>query len=119
MPSASRLGDSIAGTTAGEHSGHPTAHSPLPITGNISGNCSGDVFVNGKPAAYVGSITTERDACCGSSLGSVGSGSGSVFINGKPAARVGDSLNATMAAGRSPAAAGMSLLEDNPWKTTQ
>ena len=100
MPSASRLGDSIADTTAGEHSGHPTAHSPLPITGNISGNCSGDVFVNGKPAAYVGSITTERDACCGSSLGSVGSGSGSVFINGKPAARVGDSLNAHNGSGQ-------------------
>ena len=100
MPSASRLGDSIAGTTAGEHSGHPTAHSQLPITGNISGNCSGDVFVNGQPAAYVGSITTERDACCGSSLGSVGSGSGSVFINGKPAARVGDSLNAHNGSGQ-------------------
>ena len=52
MPSAARLGDSIAGTTAGEHSGHATPHSPLPITGSISGNCSGDVFINGQPAAY-------------------------------------------------------------------
>lgn len=48
MPSAARLGDSIAGTTAGEHSGHATPHSPLPITGSISGNCSGDVFINGS-----------------------------------------------------------------------
>ena len=74
MPSAARLGDSIAGTTAGEHSGHATPHSPLPITGSISGNCSGDV--------------------CGSSQGSVGAGSGTVFINGHQAARVGDALNA-------------------------
>lgn len=81
MPSAARLGDSIAGTTAGEHSGHATPHSPLPITGSISGNCSGDVFINGQPAAYVGSVTTENDACCGSSQGSVGAGSGTVFIN--------------------------------------
>lgn len=94
MPSAARLGDSIAGTTAGEHSGHATPHSPLPITGSISGNCSGDVFINGKPAAYVSSVTTENDACCGSSQGSVGAGSGTVFINGHQAARVGDALNA-------------------------
>lgn len=94
MPSAARLGDSIAGTTAGEHSGHATPHSPLPITGSISGNCSGDVFINGQPAAYVGSVTTENDACCGSSKGSVGAGSGTVFINGHQAARVGDALNA-------------------------
>ena len=66
----------------------------LPITGTISGGCSGDVFINGRPAAYVGSTTTENDACCGSSQGSIAQGSSSVFINGKPAARIGDTLAA-------------------------
>ena len=93
MPKAARLNDSIVGTTAGEHSGHAAPHPPSPITGQISGGCSGDVFINSLPAATVGSITTELDECCGSSQGTVAVGSGSVFINGKPAARVGDALN--------------------------
>lgn len=100
MPSAARITDSIRGTTAGEHSGHRHAHGPLPISGEISGGCSGDVFVNGLAAATLGSVTTERDACCGSSYGSVGAGSGSVFVNGKPAARVGDALNAHNGTGK-------------------
>lgn len=95
MPAAARLSDSVLGTTAGEHSGHSEPpHGPLTITGMISGAVSGNVFVNGRGAATVGSITTEYDGCCGSSQGSVGAGSGSVFINGKPAARLGDALNA-------------------------
>lgn len=106
MPGAARQGDAIQGTTAGEHNGHATPHGPLPITGTISGGCSGDVFINGQPAAYVGSTTTENDACCGSSQGSIAQGSGSVFINGKPAARIGDALAAHMAPGPSPLAAG-------------
>lgn len=106
MPSAARLGDAITGTTAGEHSGHTTPHGPTPITGNISGNCSPDVFINGQPAATIGSTTTEMDACCGSSQGSVGAGSGTVFINGKPAARVGDALNAHNGTGQVSAGSG-------------
>ncbi len=94
MPGAARQGDAIQGTTAGEHNGHATPHGPLLITGTISGGCSGDVFINGRPAAYVGSTTTENDACCGSSQGSIAHGSSSVFINGKPAARIGDTLAA-------------------------
>ena len=94
MPSAARLTDSIRGITAGEHSGHRIPHSPSTITGNISGGCSGDVFVNGLRAATVGSVTEEHDSCCGTSSGSVRDGSGSVFVNGKPAARLGDALNA-------------------------
>ena len=94
MPQAARLNDSIQGTTAGEHSGHSPTHPPLPITGEISGNCSGDVLINGRPAAYIGSVTTELDGCCGSSPGAVGAGSSSVFINGIPAARQGDALAA-------------------------
>lgn len=92
MPEAARLNDSVEGITAGEHSGHTPPHTPEPFTGEVSGGCSGDVFINGLPAATVGSVTTERDSCCGSSNGQVAVGSGSVFINGKPAARKGDAL---------------------------
>ena len=91
MAGAARLGDAILGT-AGEHSGHTVPHSPVTISGSISGNCSDNVFINGKPAATVGSITTENDACCGSSNGTIAVGSNKVFINGKPAARIGDAL---------------------------
>ena len=69
MPNAARLTDAVDGTTAGEHSGHVPPHSPEPFNGEISGACSGDVRVNGLAAATVGSITTERDGCCGSSQG--------------------------------------------------
>lgn len=99
MPEAARLNDSVVGTTAGEHSGHVPPHSPEPFGGQISSGCSGDVFINGLPAATAGSITTETDVCCGSSQGSVAVGSGSVFINGKPAARVGDALAAHSGSG--------------------
>lgn len=99
MPSAARLNDSVSGTTAGEHSGHITPHGPAGFSGEISGGCSGTVFINGRPAATAGSITVERDSCCGSSGGSVAAGSGSVFIGGKPAARVGDTLAAHSGSG--------------------
>lgn len=92
MPSAARLGDAVTGTTAGEHSGHVPPHSPEQFSGEISGGCSSDVFINGMSAAVAGSTTTERDGCCGSSQGSVAVGSGSVFIGEKPAARLGDAL---------------------------
>lgn len=94
MPEAARLNDSVTGTTAGEHSGHAAPHGPETFGGNISSGCSGDVFINGRPAATVGSVTTETDSCCGSSQGAVAEGSSSVFINGRPAARKGDALAA-------------------------
>ena len=87
MPQAARITDAVAGTTAGEHTGHVPPHSPEPFSGEISGACS------------VGSITTERDGCCGSSQGAVGAGSGTVRINGKPAARMGDTLAAHSGSG--------------------
>jgi len=94
MPAAARLNDSVSGTTGG------SAHSPETFTGEISSGCSGDVFINGLPAATVGSVTTERDSCCGSSNGSIASGSGSVFINGRPTARQGDDLSAHSGSGK-------------------
>uniref|UniRef100_A0AAU8B546 Baseplate wedge protein n=1 Tax=Dulem virus 34 TaxID=3145752 RepID=A0AAU8B546_9CAUD len=92
MPEAARLTDAVAGTTAGEHSGHVPPCAPEPFAGEISAACSADVRINGLGAATVGSVTTERDGCCGSSAGAVAAGSGTVRINGKPAARLGDAL---------------------------
>ena len=94
MPEAARLGDTVYGITSGEHNGHTPPHSASAFTGTISGDCSGNVIINGRPAAMVGSITTESDECCGTSQGSVAVGSTSVYINGRPAARLGDILSA-------------------------
>ena len=65
MPQAARITDAVAGTTAGEHTGHVPTHSPEPFSGEISGACSGTVRINGLSAATVGSITTERLAAVG------------------------------------------------------
>lgn len=94
MPTAARLGDAVAGTTDGEHGGHIYPHSPETFSGEITGACSRNVYINARPAASSGSQTTERDGCCGSSLGAVAQGSKSVRINGKAAARRGDPLAA-------------------------
>ena len=77
MPGAARQGDAIQGTTAGEHNGHATPHGPLPITGTISGGCSGDVFINGKPAARIGDTLAAHNG-----TGAVSDGSGDVLIGG-------------------------------------
>lgn len=94
MPAAARLNDTVAGVTAGEHCGHNPPHGPLAFVGEICGGCSASVYINGRPAAVVGSQTVERDACCGSSNGAVAEGSAAVFINGTSAARIGDPLAA-------------------------
>lgn len=99
MPAAARITDAVAGVTAGEHSGHVPPCAPEPFSGEISAACSGDVRINALAAAVVGSVTTERDGCCGSSTGAVAAGSGTVRINGKPAARLGDALAAHSGAG--------------------
>ena len=92
MPNGASLPVGGVGTNAGEPWGHVPPHSPEPFTGEISGACSGNVRINGLAAATVGSTTTERDGCCGSSQGAVAAGSGTVRINGKAAARTGDAL---------------------------
>lgn len=99
MPAAARMTDSVAGTTAGEHTGHVLPHAPEPFTGEISGACSHNVRINGLSAAVAGSATTERDGCCVSSRGAVAGGSGTVRIGRKPAARMGDALAAHSGAG--------------------
>ena len=94
MAGAARQGDSVLGITVGEHAGHAHPHSPMQFTGTVSGGCSSNVYVNGRPAAMVGSSTIERDGCCGAGTGNIVGGSSSVFINGSPAARDGDALRA-------------------------
>lgn len=98
MSGVARLGDSITGTTTGEHHGHynedgEPIHGVGTITGSISSNCSSNVYVNGKPVAFVGSSTTEYDNC-GTGYGKVATGSSKVYVNGKPIARNGDSISA-------------------------
>lgn len=100
MPKAARLNDTVQGVTAGEHSEHIPPHAPMVFTGEISGNVSSKVFINHRPAAWVSSITTERDACCGASNGIVAQGSSKVFIQGRPAARIDDLLAPHSGAGK-------------------
>ena len=56
---------------------------------------SGDVFVDGMPAATVGSASTSHlvpSRVCFGHSSSISGGSGTVFVTGKPIARVGDPL---------------------------
>ncbi|ENM5763206.1 PAAR domain-containing protein [Vibrio mimicus] len=84
MPSAARLGDSGGG------------HGCFPATPIIAG--SGDVSINGKPAARKGDAVLLHACPCpykphGVHGRSISAGSSTVSINGKPAARVGDAID--------------------------
>lgn len=94
MPSLARETDAILGTIAGEHMGHPTAHPPSPLTGNITTECVDSVLCNGLKVAVVSSRTTELDACCAGANagGTIITGSPNVFVEGKPIARVNDTV---------------------------
>lgn len=81
MPGAAALGDSVQGTHSRPEGGTVT------FNGQIAGGCSSKVFIEGKPAAYVDSTTSESDSECSGS-GKISSGSSKVFIEGKPAARL-------------------------------
>lgn len=72
---------------------------PHPFTGQLDGSLSGDVNIEGKPAATQGSTATNMPSHVPqggpfqkppSNRGSVLMGSATVFINGKMAARNGD-----------------------------
>lgn len=89
MPAIARFGDMVKGMTDGEHSGHLVPHPPCELTGSISEG-SPNVFINGRPAAVLGSKTTEQDCCDSGKSGKIITGSSKVFINGIPAARAGD-----------------------------
>lgn len=72
---------------------------PHPFVGTITGGCSTNVLIGGKPAATLGStaINTPPHIPQGgpfqrppSNQGTIIAGSATVLINGKPAARMGD-----------------------------
>jgi len=81
MPPQARLGDPGSG------------HGSFPATPITAG--SGNVFVNGKPAARLGdSLAPHGSPSPSPSHGrAIAVGSSTVFINGKPAARMGDAIN--------------------------
>lgn len=62
----------------------------------VIANGSGDVFINGRPAARVGDVSMPHLRPAGSKcvphVAPIIFGSTSVFINGRPAARQGDPL---------------------------
>lgn len=72
---------------------------PSPFVGTLDGQLSGDVFIEGKAAAVVGSTATNTPSHVPTAgpfqkppgnQATVLQGSATVFINGKPAARLGD-----------------------------
>ncbi|ACA86789.1 PAAR domain-containing protein [Shewanella woodyi] len=105
MPKAARLGDSCAG------------HGCMPATPIIAG--SGDVSINGKPAARKGDTVLLHACPCpnmphGIHGRSISAGSSNVSINGKPAARVGDAVGC---GGSVAAGSGDVLIGDTPYKS--
>lgn len=105
MPSAARLGDSCAG------------HGCFPATPIIAG--SGDVIINGKPAARKGDAVLLHACPCpkvphGVHGRAISAGSGNVIINGKPAARVGDAIGC---GGSVAAGSGNVIIGDTPYQS--
>ncbi|WP_338589004.1 PAAR domain-containing protein [Shewanella khirikhana] len=105
MPKAARLGDSCAG------------HGCFPATPIIVG--SGDVSINGKPAARKGDAVLLHACPCpnmphGVHGRSISAGSSTVSINGKPAARVGDAIGC---GGSVSAGSGDVLIGDTPFQS--
>jgi uncharacterized Zn-binding protein involved in type VI secretion len=107
MPFAAKMNDQVVGTdthiilvpTPGGTVPTPLPH---PFSGTITGGCSTNVYIDGQPAAVVGSTATNKPAHIpqGGSFqtpptnsGTVAMGSTSVLINNKAAARVGDTVN--------------------------
>lgn len=131
MPGVARLNDSISGTTASNYcctnitrdswqvcvewdengncirwetrygSYYCNRYSSTSITGQITSNVSNNVYVNGRPVAFVGSVTSEQASTCaypnyspgpGSGNGTISGGSSKIFVNGKRLARQGDAV---------------------------
>jgi len=77
----------------------PPVPTPLPFVGFIDGGCSSNVFINGRPAATLGSTATNVPPHIPpggafvnppTNKATIISGSPTVMINNKPAARMGD-----------------------------
>lgn len=105
MPGAARLGDSCAG------------HGCFPATPIIEG--SGDVIINGKPAARKGDGVLLHACPCpnmphGVHNRAISAGSGTVIINGKLAARIGDAIGC---GGSVAAGSGNVIIGDSPYQS--
>ncbi|MEH2922776.1 PAAR domain-containing protein [Samsonia erythrinae] len=105
MPGAARLGDSCAG------------HGCFPATPIIAG--SGDVIINGKPAARKGDAVLLHACPCpnmphGVHDRAISAGSGTVIINGKLAARIGDAIGC---GGSVAAGSGNVIIGDSPYQS--
>ncbi|AOR63417.1 PAAR domain-containing protein [Pectobacterium wasabiae] len=105
MPGAARLGDSCAG------------HGCFPATPIIEG--SGDVIINGKPAARKGDGVLLHACPCpnmphGIHDRAISAGSGTVIINGKLAARIGDAIGC---GGSVAAGSGNVIIGDTPYQS--
>ena len=106
MPFGAKMGDLVTGTDS--HivlvpvgTGFVPTPPPQPVQGPITGGCSTDVLIDGKPAAVVGSTATNNPPHVApngpiqippTNQGTVFLGSPTVLINNKPAARVGDQV---------------------------
>ena len=104
MPIAAKMNDQVVGidthiVMVSTPGGPVPTPLPSPFAGMITGGCSTSVFIDGQPAAVVGSMATNNPPHIpqGGSFqnpptnsGTVQQGSTSVFIDGKPAARVND-----------------------------
>ncbi|WJM85385.1 PAAR domain-containing protein [Dickeya chrysanthemi] len=105
MPGAARLGDSCVG------------HGCFPATPVIAG--SGDVIINGKPAARKGDAVLLHACPCpnmphGVHSRAISAGSGTVIINGKLAARIGDAIGC---GGSVAAGSGDVIIGDTPYQS--
>lgn len=105
MSAAARLGDSCAG------------HGCFPATPIMAG--SGNVSINGKPAARQGDSVMLHGCPCpkkphGIHGRSISAGSATVSINGKPAARVGDAVGC---GGSICAGSGNVIIGDSPYQS--
>src|SRR6266511_3633368 len=107
MSPAAKMGDKVVGTDIHiimipSPGGPVPTPLPHPFAGTITGGCSTDVYIDGQPAAVVGSTATNKPAHIPqgggfhtppTNSGTVAMGSTSVLINNKAAARVGDTVN--------------------------
>lgn len=104
---AAKMGDKVTGNdthivNVPSATGVTPVATPLPFSGTLTGACSPNVMIDGKPAAVVGSTATNAPphippvppggmfANPPTNQGVVQLGSPTVLINNKPAARNGD-----------------------------
>ncbi|MGC9665887.1 PAAR domain-containing protein [Planosporangium sp. 12N6] len=106
MPPAAKQGDPVVGTDTHivlvpSPGGPVPTPMPLPFSGTLTGGCSPDVRIEGRPAAVVGATATNSPPHVPpggtfqsppTNQGTVVVGSATVMINNKPAARVGDQV---------------------------